>query len=162
MKTSSTKPYLFGWKEIATYLGKAVRSVQRYERCLGLPVRRPAGKAGGSIIATKAEIDAWVLASPIRKEFQLAGQHQDTSDTTTAAIKMGVEEMCRLRNQMIDLRSEVNRCVQLLAESVCTLQGELYRNRWEEIAPPAIPGNHPQTDRNRSLSEQDIGRGKAS
>ena len=31
---------LNGWKEIAAYLGKSVRSVQRWEATLGLPVRR--------------------------------------------------------------------------------------------------------------------------
>ncbi len=30
---------LNSWKEIACYLGRGVRTVQRYERDLGLPVR---------------------------------------------------------------------------------------------------------------------------
>jgi len=53
-----------GWKEIANYLGKGVRTVQRYERELGLPIHRPNGKSAGSVIATKVEIDDWVKASP--------------------------------------------------------------------------------------------------
>ena len=56
---------LSGWKEIANYLGKGVRTVQRYERELGLPVHRPAGKPAGSVIAAKAELDAWVKAGPV-------------------------------------------------------------------------------------------------
>ena len=60
-----------GWKGIANYLGKGVRTVQRYERELGLPVRRPAGKSTGSVIATKAELDGWVMASPIHETFRL-------------------------------------------------------------------------------------------
>src|SRR5215472_10617372 len=67
---------LNGWKEIASYLGKAVRTVQRYERVLGLPVRRPGGKSIASVIATKVELDAWVVAAPVREQFQL----------TTAAV----------------------------------------------------------------------------
>jgi len=50
---------LTSWKEVAQYLGKGVRTVQRWERQLGLPVRRPA-KARGCIIAVPEEIDAWV------------------------------------------------------------------------------------------------------
>jgi len=46
-----------GWKEIANYLGKGVRTVQRYERVLGLPVRRAARKSITSVIATKVELD---------------------------------------------------------------------------------------------------------
>ena len=56
--------FLSGWKEIANYLGKGVRTVQRYERELRLPVHRPNGKSAGSVIATKAELDSWVNASP--------------------------------------------------------------------------------------------------
>ena len=34
---------LNSWKEIASYLGRSVRTVQRWEREFGLPVHRPAG-----------------------------------------------------------------------------------------------------------------------
>jgi hypothetical protein len=47
---------LNGWKEIANYLGKAVRTVQRYEVELRLPVHRPAGKSAAAVVATKAEL----------------------------------------------------------------------------------------------------------
>ena len=71
LENNNSKPILSGWKEIANYLGKGVRTVQRYEGELRLPVRRPAGRARGSVLATKLELDAWVTACPIRKEFQL-------------------------------------------------------------------------------------------
>jgi hypothetical protein len=51
---------LSGWKDIANYLGKGVRTVQRYERQQHLPVRRISGKTTGSVIATTADLDAWV------------------------------------------------------------------------------------------------------
>jgi hypothetical protein len=53
---------LSGWKDIANYLGEGVRTVQRYERELGLPVRRPAGKTTGSVTVVKSELDAWVAS----------------------------------------------------------------------------------------------------
>jgi len=52
--------FVSGWKEIADYLRKGVRTVQRYERQLLLPIHRPAGKSKGSVIATKSELDGWV------------------------------------------------------------------------------------------------------
>jgi hypothetical protein len=52
--------YLSGWKDIAAHLGKGVRIVQRYQRKFGLPVRRPAGKPCGSVVALVSELDAWV------------------------------------------------------------------------------------------------------
>jgi len=59
-----------GWKEIANYLGKGVRTVQRYERDMHLPIHRPAGKAHGAVVATKGELDEWVNTSPVRKELK--------------------------------------------------------------------------------------------
>jgi hypothetical protein len=54
---------LNGWKEIAAYLGKSVRSVQRWERELNLPVHRINTPDGGQIIfANRPEIDAWKRA----------------------------------------------------------------------------------------------------
>jgi hypothetical protein len=51
---------LSGWKDIANYMGKGVRTVQRYERELGLPVRRPNGRAKGSVLITKTELEVWI------------------------------------------------------------------------------------------------------
>src|SRR5215831_8512121 len=53
---------LNGWKEVANFLGKGVRTVQRYERDLGLPIHRPAGKSRGLVIATRRELSAWVTS----------------------------------------------------------------------------------------------------
>jgi hypothetical protein len=47
------------WKEIATYLGRNVRTVQRWERFEGLPVHRHQHAKLGSIYAYRHEIDAW-------------------------------------------------------------------------------------------------------
>ena len=51
---------LNGWKEIAAHLGRSARSVQRWERDLGLPIHRIATPDGGSIVyALRSEVDAW-------------------------------------------------------------------------------------------------------
>ena len=47
------------WKEIAEYLHKGVRTVQRWEQ-LGVPVRRSHGLAKSSVLAFTGEIDAWM------------------------------------------------------------------------------------------------------
>lgn len=50
---------LNGWKEIAAHLGKGVRTVQRWEQDLGLPVHRIKGNAGEILFASVAEIERW-------------------------------------------------------------------------------------------------------
>lgn len=50
---------LASWKEVANYLGKGVRTVQRYEKNLGFPIRRPSPDSR-VIFAIREEVDAWV------------------------------------------------------------------------------------------------------
>jgi adenylate cyclase len=50
---------LDSWKEIAAYLKRGARTVQRWEREEGLPVHRLAHEKQGSVYAYSAELDAW-------------------------------------------------------------------------------------------------------
>ena len=154
--------FLSGWKEIANYLGKGVRTVQRYEWQTGLPVRRPAGKPRGSVVATKPELDAWVSASPIREAFHLTRLAPD-SDACTKAIKSGIQEMCRLRDEMLPLRAELHSSLLMLRESILSLQGELTRNQWREVTPAfAILKRDSQTKRTLDSLEASAGHRKVS
>ena len=56
-------PILNGWKEIACYMGRGVRTAQRWEG-IGLPVRRPRGKTRSVVIAVPEEVDAWLHCAP--------------------------------------------------------------------------------------------------
>ncbi len=51
---------LESWKEVASYLGKTVRTVQRWEKHEGLPVHRHQHDKRGTIIAYPAELDRWL------------------------------------------------------------------------------------------------------
>jgi hypothetical protein len=55
---------LNSWKEIALYLGRSERTVQRWEKYFGLPVRRPAGKTRSAVFALPSEIQAWTRSTP--------------------------------------------------------------------------------------------------
>lgn len=57
---------LNSWKEIAAYLGRGVRTVQRWEAQLELPVHRPAGKEHGTVLAFSSELDNWLNSRPLR------------------------------------------------------------------------------------------------
>src|SRR6516165_609550 len=56
---SSPDGRLDSWKEIAAYLRREVRTVQRWEKSSGLPVHRLQIGKQGSVYAHKAELDAW-------------------------------------------------------------------------------------------------------
>jgi TolB-like protein/Tfp pilus assembly protein PilF len=52
---------LESWGEIATYLRRDIRTVQRWEKDLGLPVRRLMIGKQGQVYAFPSEVDKWVL-----------------------------------------------------------------------------------------------------
>jgi TolB-like protein/Flp pilus assembly protein TadD len=48
------------WKEIAAYLKRSIKTCQRWESDLGLPIQRSDGTARGKVFAYKEEIDRWL------------------------------------------------------------------------------------------------------
>jgi hypothetical protein len=59
---------LNSWKEIALYVGRGVRTVQRYEQELKLPVRRVAGLERSSVMAFSDEVDEWLNRAPMKEQ----------------------------------------------------------------------------------------------
>jgi TolB-like protein/Tfp pilus assembly protein PilF len=51
---------LDSWGEIASYLGREVRTVQRWERTEGLPVHRHEHKKKSTVYAFAGELDEWI------------------------------------------------------------------------------------------------------
>jgi Tol biopolymer transport system component len=80
---------LDSWKEIAAYLGRGLRTVQRWEREEGLPVHRLAHEKRGSVYARREELAAWwesrrlTLAAP------------STSDAVDAPVAPRLERVTR-------------------------------------------------------------------
>jgi hypothetical protein len=64
---------LTSWKEIAQYLGKGVRTVQRWETLYGLPVRRARGMDDRkAVLAIPEELDDWARSQESRPRSELA------------------------------------------------------------------------------------------
>jgi hypothetical protein len=59
---------LNGWKEIAAYLGKGVRTAQRWEKDYQLPIRRLGRQGGEIVIASRRELEAWLSSGPGQAE----------------------------------------------------------------------------------------------
>ena len=80
------------WKEVAAYLAKGVRTVQRWEREYGLPVRRAAHSGRkAAVLARRREIDAWLDSRPCRSTIGLPAE----------------EELEQLRRLLAESRAEV-------------------------------------------------------
>ena len=57
---------LNGWKQIARYLGRGIRTAQRWECELAMPVHRPKGKNRSAVFALASELDSWLQRTPVR------------------------------------------------------------------------------------------------
>src|SRR5208282_1195494 len=65
---------LDSWKELAAFLNRGVRTVQRWEHTEGLPVHRHQHAKLGSIYALKSEVSAWWDSRGAQLEPKTAGE----------------------------------------------------------------------------------------
>jgi hypothetical protein len=72
---------LDSWKELATYLRRGARTVQRWEREEDLPVRRLQHEKLGSVYAYKQELDDWFA-----RRGALVDKPPHESDTPSVAV----------------------------------------------------------------------------
>ncbi len=112
---------LSGWKDIANYLRKGVRTVQRYERELGLPVRRPSGKIKGSVIATQSELDAWASSCNPAEPFPVRSA---SVLSVCGTLRKRVAEMEELASRMRELRVELRACQEKLCATIHRIHSE--------------------------------------
>lgn len=124
--SAETLRALNSWKEIAAHLGLGVRTVQRYEREFGMPVRRLNGKSRSSVHADPNELRSWLL---LRTKCQTATV-EDRSDLhvvlyrhRTAAEEMhaSMKENQRLREEARVLRAKLHDSAAAVANSAAKL-----------------------------------------
>jgi hypothetical protein len=115
---------LSGWKDIANYFGKGVRTVQRYERELALPVCRPAGKTRGSVIATPSELDLW-FASRLPDDAHSVGVTPPLA--VCSSLRDQIAEMDELAERMKKLRLDMRSSREMLCATIQRLHDDTNR-----------------------------------
>jgi len=123
---------LHSWKEIASYLHREVRTVQRWERYEGLPVHRHDHRKAATIFAYKHEVDDWQQCRSNCREVGTPKQ--------MASIKVLVPRGPVSRDELI-LCSLIERAlVQLLAQAVTS------------AVTTQVPGGVPRGESIRSIN----------
>jgi|SRR6185312_10610111 len=114
MTMTKNSEVLNSWKEVATYLGRGVRTVQRWEQELGLPVRRPRGKTRSAVIAFRNELDQWLQHTPTEIAID---DHHPSSEAHHAAADGLSERVIQLHGNTAQLTARtqelVNRSTEL-------------------------------------------------
>jgi hypothetical protein len=98
--TSGTAVILSGWKEIANYMGRGVRTVQRWEK-LGLPIRRPSAQLRTAVLARGSDLDAWLANASTRSQMIVS--------ELRLRIQALESENAELRRELMRLRSIVSK-----------------------------------------------------
>jgi len=104
---------LDSWKEIAAYLRRSVRCVQRWERTEGLPVLRHQHAKGASVYAYRHEVDQW------RQEGRTIVLNSARASGGDGRV-LG-EPKCRLRR--IELSPDAQEAFALLLQNVLWTMG---------------------------------------
>ncbi len=117
---------LSSWKEIAAFLGKGVRTVQRWERTLGLPIMRPGGSS--IILARRRELEEWLSrAAPISCPAQPPERH-------TAVKATLAERLCELKRKIREtrlLRDQIHHNHRTLRQQIETLR--FHAKQWSSM-----------------------------
>jgi hypothetical protein len=115
-------PVLSSWKDIANYLGKGVRTAQRWERERGLPVRRPDGHVCKcAVLLYRSDADAW-MANQLSPDVN--AQTFWTANRSTEArseLQKSIRARKLLRQANRELREDMFASVNLLLAQCATL-----------------------------------------
>jgi hypothetical protein len=139
---------LSSWKDIARYLGKGVRTVQRWEQQLGLPVRRPVGASQKSaVLLYRHDVDAWLAtrfsARPQNKETALSN-----TDLARSTLKERIRKAQELRSTHSALTEQIQKSIRLLTERCDLLSSQTVREPWfaaSIVAPKLLPDSLPSS-----------------
>jgi hypothetical protein len=124
---------LSSWKDIARYMGKGVRTVQRWEHHLGLPVRRPNGASHKSaVLLDRSDLDAWLATrfSPRGAGRDLAAKGAEPSDSARNTLREGIRTARALRDANHALTQEIYESIRLLTERCDRLTNHALEVSW--------------------------------
>lgn len=120
---SQNTAVLTSWKDIARYMGKGVRTVQRWEMDFGLPVRRPLGSNKKAVLARPRDLDAWVaLRCSSRTQMIAVGSKDASQISRLAALNAQLETARQLRQSHEGLLREMRLQLEQLRQQVTELR----------------------------------------
>jgi len=104
---------LRSWKEIANYLRCGVRTAQRWENQLGLPIRRPGAPDRSVIMAFTEELDQW------------AGR---INPSASDMVQSSLAAQSDLRQELSDLRLKQRQLIETLRRNVKTVRTSMRKS----------------------------------
>jgi hypothetical protein len=94
-QATKSKELLDSWKEIAVFLNRGVRTVQRWERAEDLPIHRHPHRSGSSVFAFASEIRSWLNTRGDSKDARHRDDEQKVDKIAFRNRKVSSEELVR-------------------------------------------------------------------
>jgi tetratricopeptide (TPR) repeat protein len=109
--------HLDSWKEIASYLGREIRTVQLWEKREGLPIHRHFHKQAGSVFALRSELERWK-----RKVSRKSGSPEIESVEAAKGAEAGVTiRVLPLKNLIVSAERR-SICDGIVARTIAALE----------------------------------------
>jgi len=123
---------LNSWKEIAQYLKRGVRTLQRWEHELGLPVHRIGTGKRSPVFATAAELNLWLATVEINRSSRPphsgpAGIH-GVENPWIQSLRQSRLTMRNLRQMIAENTARQHRQTELVRERMAKLRSRISRN----------------------------------
>ena len=112
----ASRGILNSWKEIACYLDRGVRTVQRWEVDLHLPVRRLRSERRGPVFALKSEIDLWLKQRPREKRNGDSPRQSDALGSLSRDLQLKSQQL------RLELKQSRDECESLLSRLCVNLR----------------------------------------
>jgi hypothetical protein len=120
-----SRQILNGWKEISSYIQRSVRTVQRWEARLGLPVYRPALKDRSAVVAFSDELDGWISRAPQEEgeeDAALNGYEGNDAELSRVLDNMNamVLDAAELSSQMLLLQEKLRQSLKIYHHGIAS------------------------------------------
>jgi hypothetical protein len=118
MQEATNRTILNGWKQISDHIDRGVRTAQRWEALLGMPVHRPALKDRSAVVAFSDELESWLSrTSPdVRNVLVETNQAAGANERNERLLRV-LDNMSALVRQSHGLLSKVQRLQEQLRRS---------------------------------------------
>ena len=126
---------LSSWKEIAHFFGKGVRTVQRWEKTLDLPIHRPPGAPSNVVLARTSDLEEWMHRGPVARAVgeESSGTHQaDEIAPIIAKLQQEVDslaEMAGVASLPVSDYANATERLAALAKLVSSISDKVFTNQ---------------------------------
>ena len=129
------QPALLGsWKEIAVFLDRGVRTIQRWELKQGMPVHRVGPGSKAPVFAFQSEIQDWLHTQPS----QISAALKPTDHKREYAVHVDIKAMTHQRELRVIMRGLLKIHRQRISELRTTTQ-QLLRRGTADASRSALP-----------------------